>query len=29
MDEQEFSTVPSTFAPLKPIHEGEQSEFDG
>ncbi len=28
-DEQGFSTVPSTFAPLKPIHEGEQSEFDG
>jgi hypothetical protein len=28
-DEQKFSVVPSTFAPLKPIHEGEQSEFDG
>ncbi len=27
-DEQKFSIVPSTFAPLKPIHEGAQSEFD-
>jgi hypothetical protein len=28
-NEQEFSTVPSNFPPLKPIHEREQSEFDG
>jgi hypothetical protein len=28
-DEQKFSTVPSTFALLKPIREGAQSEFDG
>jgi len=28
-DEQNFATVPSTFKPLKPIHEGAQSEFDG
>jgi hypothetical protein len=28
-DEQKFSTVPSTFAPLKPIREGVQSKFDG
>ncbi len=28
-DEQKFTTVPSTIAPLKPIAEGAQSEFDG
>ncbi len=28
-DEQKFTTVPSTIAPLKPIVEGVQSEFDG
>jgi hypothetical protein len=28
-DEQSFTTVPSTIAPLKPIVEGVQSEFDG
>jgi hypothetical protein len=27
-DEQKFATVPSIFAPLKPIHEGVQAEFD-
>ncbi|CAM6073750.1 unnamed protein product [Sphagnum tenellum] len=26
-DEQNFTTVPSNFEPLKPIHEGAQSEF--
>jgi hypothetical protein len=26
-DEQHFSTVPSNFEPLKPIHEGVQSKF--
>ncbi len=26
-DEQHFSTVPSNFEPLRPIHEGAQSEF--
>jgi len=26
-DEQQFSTVPSNFEPLRPIHEGAQSEF--
>ncbi|CAM6065310.1 unnamed protein product [Sphagnum tenellum] len=26
-DEQSFSTVPSSFDPLSPIHEGAQSEF--
>ncbi|CAK9257908.1 unnamed protein product [Sphagnum jensenii] len=26
-DEQGFTTVPSNFEPLKPIHEGAQSEF--
>jgi hypothetical protein len=29
MDEQKFTTIPSTIAPLKPIAEGAQSEFDG
>ncbi len=28
-DEQKFATVPAIFAPLKPIHEGVQAEFDG
>jgi len=28
-DEQNFTTIPSTIAPLKPIAEGAQSEFDG
>jgi hypothetical protein len=28
-DEQNFTIVPSTIAPLKPIAEGAQSEFDG
>ncbi len=28
-DEQNFTTVPSTIAPLEPIAEGVQSEFDG
>jgi len=28
-DEQKFDTVPSIFEPVKPIHEGVQSEFDG
>ncbi len=28
-DEQNFTTVPSTFELLKPIMEGTQSEFDG
>ncbi len=28
-DEQNFTTVPSTFELLKPIMEGAQSEFDG
>jgi hypothetical protein len=28
-DEQNFTTVPSTIAPLKPIAKGAQSEFDG
>ncbi|CAK9200202.1 unnamed protein product [Sphagnum troendelagicum] len=28
-DEQNFTIVPSTFEPLKPIMEGAQSEFDG
>jgi hypothetical protein len=28
-DEQNFTIVPSTFEPLKPIIEGAQSEFDG
>ncbi len=28
-NEQNFTTVPSTIAPLKPIAEGVQSEFDG
>ncbi len=27
MDEQNFATVPSNFEPLRPIHEGVQSEF--
>jgi hypothetical protein len=27
LDEQNFSTVPSNFEPLNPIHEGAQSEF--
>ncbi|CAM6002414.1 unnamed protein product [Sphagnum balticum] len=26
-DEQKFTTIPSDFEPLKPIHEGSQSEF--
>jgi hypothetical protein len=26
-DEQQFSTIPSNFEPLRPIHEGTQSEF--
>jgi hypothetical protein len=29
MDEQEFTIVSSTIAPLKPIAEGVQSEFVG
>jgi hypothetical protein len=29
MDEQNFTTVPSTIEPLKPIIEGAQSEFVG
>jgi hypothetical protein len=28
-DEQNFTTVPSNIAPLEPIAEGVQSEFDG
>ncbi len=28
-DEQSFTIVPSNIAPLKPIAEGAQSEFDG
>jgi hypothetical protein len=28
-DEQNFTTVPSTIAPLEPIAEGAQFEFDG
>jgi hypothetical protein len=28
-DEQKFATVLAVFAPLKPIHEGVQAEFDG
>ncbi len=28
-DEQNFTTVPSNIAPLEPIAEGAQSEFDG
>ncbi|CAK9869346.1 unnamed protein product [Sphagnum jensenii] len=28
-DEQEFNIVPSIFEPVKPIHEGVQSEFGG
>ncbi len=28
-DEQNFTIVPSTITPLKPIAEGAQSEFDG
>jgi len=27
MDEQHFSTLPSNFEPLRPVHEGAQSEF--
>jgi hypothetical protein len=27
MDEQNFTIVPSNFEPLRPIHEGVQSEF--
>jgi hypothetical protein len=27
MDEQRFSTLPSNFEPLRPVHEGAQSEF--
>jgi hypothetical protein len=26
-DEQRFSTLPSNFEPLRPVHEGTQSEF--
>jgi len=26
-DEQKFTMIPSNFEPLKPIHEGSQSEF--
>jgi hypothetical protein len=26
-DEQNFTTVPSNFEPLRPVHEGAQSEF--
>jgi len=26
-DEQRFSTIPSNFEPLEPVHEGTQSEF--
>ncbi len=29
MNEQKFNTIPSIFEPVKPIHEGVQSEFDG
>ncbi len=28
-DKQNFTTVPSTIAPLEPIVEGAKSEFDG
>jgi len=28
-DEQNFTTVPSTIAPLEPIAEGAKFEFDG
>jgi hypothetical protein len=28
-DEQKFTTIPSMIAPLKPIAEVAQSEFDG